>query len=98
MVVCSICGAIQLPMNLNRHEGKCQRFSSWSSSSSSSSSSSGFQSSVTISPNFDNFQSTTEYTDFLENEETGPDSPDMSPILSLRAKRLLLLRHFFGVP
>ena len=96
MVVCSICGAIQLPMNLNRHEGKCQRFSSWSSSSSSSSS--GFQSSVTISPNFDNFQSTTEYTDFLENEETGPDSPDMSPILSLRAKRLLLLRHFFGVP
>jgi hypothetical protein len=93
MVRCSFCNSLQLSMNFARHEEKCRRLSEMATSSTRSDM---FR--ITEDDSFE-FDQTPESDPFIPNTENINDlGLLMSPTISLRAKHLLMLRHFFGVP
>ena len=94
MVRCSFCNSLQLSMNIERHEERCRRLSQVPSSAMTSTELSAADTEI-----FD-FGFTTEPDH--DPTSVAQDINDlellMSPTMSLRAKYLLILRHFFGVP
>jgi hypothetical protein len=80
-------------MNFARHEEKCRRLSEMATSSTRSDM---FR--ITEDDSFE-LDQTPESDPFIPNTENINDlGLLMSPTISLRAKHLLMLRHFFGVP